>query len=193
MPTKHTGSWIPGTNVVLCGRKECRALPQQWERDLLANTGTTWAQRSAQECQVCQEHRHRRCRVLRDANDHIAENIKFSDAPLIIPFNEPKYHASLVQARRFARDTNRILLWVVAEDTPLHVDLRSLSSDELDQKRKEWLMLHDRKTNGVMGLLPLVKDMPLRVITTEPAAKAVLFTNRRCRLWGRNLHPKDQA
>ena len=142
---------------------------------------------------VCQEHSHRSCRVLRDAKDPITEDIKFSDAPLIIPFNEPKYHASLVRARRFARDTKRILLWVVAEDTPLHVDLRSLSGDELNQKRKEWLMYHDRKTTVVMGLLPLVQNMPLRCTTTDPREKKVLFTNRRCRLYGWRLHPEDEA
>ena len=37
-PTKHTGSWMPDSNDVLCGERRCRALPAEWERAL--STGT---------------------------------------------------------------------------------------------------------------------------------------------------------
>ena len=49
------------------------------------------------------------------------------------------------------------------------------------------------KTNGIMGLLPLVKNMPLRFTTTDPKNKTILFTNRRCRLFGWTLHEEDTA
>ena len=48
LPTKHTGSWIPDINNVLCGQKNCRELPGTWERALLAGTDETWEQRCAQ-------------------------------------------------------------------------------------------------------------------------------------------------
>ena len=145
LPTKHTGSWMPDSNDVLCKQPSCRALPAEWERALLAGTHDTWEDRCAQECQVCKDHRLKRCRVLREGNDSIAADIKFSDAPLIHPWNAPKYHASLVRARRYARDTKQILLWVVAQDTPIHVDLKTLPDDELTLKRQEWMKEHDQK------------------------------------------------
>ena len=109
-PTKHTDSWMPDSNDVLCGERRCRALPAEWERALSTRTPQTWEQRCAQECHVFKHHRLQRKRVLSDENDSVAANIKFSDAPLIHPWNAPKYHASLVRARRYARNTNRILL-----------------------------------------------------------------------------------
>ena len=44
-----------------------------------------------------------------------------------------------------------------------------------------------------MGLLPLEKDMPLRITTTDPRNKGILFKNRRCRLFGWTLHEEDKA
>ena len=158
LPTKHTGSWMPDSNDVLCGQRRCRALPAEWERALSTGTPQTWEQRGAQECHVCKQHRLKRKRVLSSTDDSVVANIKFSDAPLIHPWNAPKYHASLVRARRYARDTNRILLWVVCEDSPIHSDLKTLPEEELNIKRKEWAMYHDQKTSGIMGLLPLVKN-----------------------------------
>ena len=74
LPTKHAGSWMPESNDVLCGQAQCRALPDIWERDLLARTDRTWLQRSALECQVCKEHRLKRCRVVHDPGDQIASD-----------------------------------------------------------------------------------------------------------------------
>ena len=192
LPTKHAGSWMPESNDVLCGETQCRALPAEWERALSAGTHETWEQRCAQECHVCKQHRLKRKRVLSGANDSVVANIKFSDAPLIHPWNAPKYHASLVRARRYARDTNRILLWVVCEDLPIHSDLKTLPEEELNSKRREWARYHDQKTSGVMGLLPLVKNMPLRITATDPRNKNILFKNRRCNLFGWTLHEDDK-
>ena len=95
---------------------------------------------------------------------------KFLDAPLIHPYNAPKYHASLVRAQQYAYRMDRILLWAAAEDQPQHRDHLLLSEEELAAKREEWSMLHDQKTSGVMGLLPLTIGMPLRITQTECAA-----------------------
>ena len=44
-----------------------------------------------------------------------------------------------------------------------------------------------------MGMLPLVKDMPLRITQTDHKRKHLrMFKNSRCRLFGWELHPVDQ-
>ena len=49
------------------------------------------------------------------------------------------------------------------------------------------------KTGGIMGLQPLVHDMPLRITQTDQKRKDKrLFKNSRCRLFGWKLHPVDQ-
>ena len=132
LPTKHTGSWMPGRNDVICGKASCRALPEKWEREVLAGANRTWSERCSDECDICSEHRQRRCRVLYDddAEESVINTTKFCDAPLIHPWNSPKYHANQVRAKHFARRTNRILLWAVCEDTPIHGDLRSLPEED---------------------------------------------------------------
>ena len=118
---------------------------------------------------------------------------KFLDAPLIHPFNAPKYHASLVRAQQYAFRTGRILLWAAAEDQPCHPEHTSLSEEDLERKRQEWSTFHDQKTNGIMGLQPLAINMPLRITQTALSEKATLFKNRRCKLHGWKLHPVDLA
>ena len=191
LPTKHTGSWMPSTDDVLCGHDSCRSLATSWQDGTMGGNPRTWQNRCRDECEVCRQHRQKRCRVLPETHETSVLDVKFVDAPLIHPWNTPKYHASLVRARHYARRTQKILLWVVCEDTPVSVELRVLSDEDKDQKRKEWSMYHDQKTGGIMGLLPCVKNMPLRITQTDMKDKTVIFKNRRCRLAGWKLHPED--
>ena len=39
--------------------------------------------------------------------------------------------------------------------------------------REGWLIAHDQKTNGIMGLLPLVLDMPIRFTDTIDRDKTI--------------------
>ena len=49
------------------------------------------------------------------------------------------------------------------------------------------------KTAGIMGLLPLVHDMPLRITQTDYERKDKgFFKNNRCRLFGWELHHVDE-
>ncbi len=191
LPTKHTGSWMPHSGKVLCRSAACEALPATWGKELLSGSPRSWAERCKDECLLCQQERRRRCRVLLNMEDHETLDVKFADAPLIHPWNAPKYHAALVRAREYARRTARLLLWAVAEDTPMSAEHRNLDDAELDAKRREWAMYHDQKTAGVMGLLPCVWNMPLRITVTDPGNKTVLFKHRRCRLHGWRLHQND--
>ena len=130
LPTRHAGSWMPKRNNVLCGNATCRGLTKKWEEEVLGSNKRTWQERCTDECALCSTHRLRRCRVLTTLQDKESLDVKFSDAPLIHPWNAPKYHASLVRARSYARRTDRILLWVVCEDTPKHSDYRTLPEED---------------------------------------------------------------
>ena len=79
-----------------------------------------------------------------------------------------------------------------AEDRPLShkIELRC----DLNVRRQQWSAYHDRKTGGIMGLQPLVYDMPLRITRTDHKRKDIgMYKHSRCRLHGWELHPADEA
>ena len=78
----------------------------------------------------------------------------------------------------FAEERGLLITWVKAHDTPLHRDDLSLPPAQLDAKRKRWLSFHDQKTAGTLGLLPLVKGLPVRL--TDSIDKPLkLYKHRR--------------
>ena len=78
---------------------------------------------------------------------------------------------------------------IIAQDTPLfHVE-----PTEVQARRENWLQRHDQSTGGVVGILPLLQNMPIRVTQTLPDLKAFgLFKNTRGTLWNWTLHEADQ-
>ena len=62
---------------------------------------------------------------------------------------------------------------------------------ELNVKRQEWTEKHDQDTGGIMGLLPLVMGTAVKISSTDPKNKTILFKNRRCKLVGYSLHDDD--
>ena len=193
LPTKHPGSYLPWNGELLCKNTQCVALTQKWTSDLL-NARGTWDERRAEECDICTEHRARRCRVLGCSSYAPDVNsVTFVDAPFIHPFNAPKQHASQIRAVNYAYRTSRVLLWVVAEDRPLHKDHTCVTEEQLATRKRKWLTFHDQQTSGVVGLLPLVHNMPLRLTKTIPKhLDKRLFKNGRCMLHGWELHPVDE-
>ena len=187
----HTGSWIPSPlmrtrsvssstsakqdHETACKNKRCKSLVKTWSKDLLEGRTRSWEERCSEECDICAEHRRARCCVRLEGNrwttdvDNISR--KFEAAPLINIFNEPKYHASILRARKYAQTKKQILLWLIALDKPTHPDHTALSEEALEAKKAEWLKLHDQKTGGIMGCLPLVKDLPLRLTETKHSEK----------------------
>mgnify|MGYP006243723367 CR=1 FL=1 len=127
LPTKHAGSWLPTTGKVLCGNQDCMDLAAKWTAELLNGSQRSWAARQSEECSVCNEHRQKRGRVIYPGQYDKMQPTKFLDAPLIHPFNAPKYHASLIRAKQYAFRTGRILLWAPAEDQPCHPDHTTLT------------------------------------------------------------------
>ncbi len=93
----------------------------------------------------------------------------------------------------FAAKTQAVLLWIIAEDRPLHKNAELLGDGDISQKKKQWLTYHDQKTGGIMGLQPMVKNMPLRITVTDSKRKdKSMFKNSRCILHGWTLHPVDE-
>ena len=190
LPTRHCGSWMPDTGLTACKQSSCADLTSVWTQELRSPDRRTWSERVADECDHCVQERARRCRLW---NRHIEPGTKFADAPLIHPWNEPKYDAAIVRAEYYARKLQKILLWCVAEDTPMAAEHRNLATDELAVKKESWATYHDKKTGGIMGFLPLVQNMPMHITQTDVKRKGRIFRNRRVRLWGWTLHPEDEA
>jgi hypothetical protein len=82
--------------------------------------------------------------------------------------------------------------WVKAHDTPLHRDDLSLEQEQLDAKRKRWLSFHDQKTAGILGLMPLVKGLPVR-LTDSVDRPLKLFKHRRGVIVGWTLHADEAS
>ena len=116
----------------------------------------------------------------------------FASAPYIHPFNYPKYHAQQLRSRLFAISKHRRLFWVRAHDWPIAHGDEDLSKEELLQLRRNWLQLHDKATAGIMGLLPLVYGLPMRLTGTEDASKHA-YKNARCILQGWAFTPTEEA
>ena len=63
----------------------------------------------------------------------------------------------------------------------------------IEGEEKKWTLLHDQKTKGIMGFLPLVDDMPVKITETDQDNNDIIFKNRRCRIAGWTLHENDKA
>ena len=116
------GSWTPRPQVddpflLQCYSPECDALFSQWKEG--ARRGLTWEemQQTWPECNVCQEERQRRCRLVR-CNDARIPREPFLSAPYVHQFNQPKYHAMLLRAAEHANAQRLYTLWYAAQDTP---------------------------------------------------------------------------
>ena len=186
-PTRHVGSWIPaisscatagqdiaatltaaGPGHLACGNATCQRL-QDVEWPDLRRRGCSWERRQEMECAICKAERQRRIRVLSCLPmEEQADTLHaFVDAPYIHPYNKPKYHAQICHALQFAKQRERKVYWCVAMDWPLTAEDEDLDDESLHHKREQWLQLHDQNTGGIMGLLPLVQDMPMRLTETD--------------------------
>ena len=173
LPTRHVGSWLPDNELPVCGQLACQALQNEKWPYLLHEKKGTWEVMQAMECDACKKERRRRCQVIPSTEDSRSEQLlrRFSDAPYVHPFNQPKYHALICHAWQYAKNHKKQLLWCLAQDWPLTLEEESISSEELQRLRESLLGTHDQRTNGIMGLLPLVHDMPIRFTDSVCPAK----------------------
>ena len=128
-----------------------------------------------------------------DLSPTLEQDLRFAAAPYVHAFNDPKYHASQVRALHFAKEKKSVIMWLVAEDRPLSKNIGLLQDSSIDEQRRNWVTYHDMKTGGIMGLQPLVREMPLRITQTDHKRKDKrMYKNSRCVLFGWELHPVDQ-
>jgi hypothetical protein len=66
----------------------------------------------------------------------------------------------------------------------------ALEKDALDAKRRRWLGFHDQQTGGIMGLLPLVSGLPVR-LTHPENRKLKLFKNSKCTIHSWTLNRQE--
>ena len=66
----------------------------------------------------------------------------------------------------------------------------ALGEDALDAKRRRWLGFHDQQTGGIMGLLPLVRGLPVR-LTHPENRNHKLFKNSKCTIHSWTLDKRE--
>ena len=167
-------------------------LRKSWKRAFLER-GAVMADivRDAESgCSECAAERTRRCRVIRtpsavtsDLREH-----PFSGAPALYSFNVPRYFATNLRAREFAKQNNVQMTWCYARDIPLHPGDRELQADALDEKRFAWLRRHDQETAHIPSVYPLAVGMPIRLTESVDRSRQ-LYKGRKGVIHGWTLHP----
>jgi hypothetical protein len=131
-----------------------------------------------------------RSTVLQDADDGRLQDEPHASAPYIHPFNAPKYSAMQLRALQFGKSRSLTVLWMVAHDSAQASADTGDRDNVSEHQRRQWLRLHDQQTAGIMGLLPLVRGMPVRFTATVDKARG-LFKNTRGTLQGWCLEDID--
>ena len=182
-PTRYR-AWDFDTKACLCGTAACQTLPLAWA----TTPDLPWEARLEQECPQCRIERRRRCLLGRDP-----KSAKFAAQPFIHGLKAAKYIATNLRAREVAVSQQQTILWVIAADTPLfHLDTDAPA--ELQARKSNWLQRHDQATGGIVGILPLLPNMPIRITQTLPELKPFgLFKNTRGTLYSWTLHELDIA
>ena len=191
LPTEHVGCWLPNHEELPCGNEACAKLQSSEWRNFWQN-GISWLARQQMECEICKKERIRRCSVLPVEPLLRQKQLdNFAAAPYIHPFNQPRYHALICHALHFAKTMRSKIYWVVCLDWPLTTDEENMSSEQLQQLRLQWLGYHDQQTGGIMGLLPLAQNMPVRMTSTVYEGETRLFKHRSCIFRGLELEATD--
>ena len=142
------------------------------------------------ECAECRAERARRRRVLTDTNSLGPELHRdpFSGAPALYTFNVPRYFATNLRAREFAKQKNLQLSWCYARDVPLHPGDRDLPHDKMDAKLFSWLRRHDQETGHIPSIYPLAVGMPIRLTENVDRGRQ-LFRGRKGVIYGWTMAP----
>ena len=193
LPTSKVGSWLPTASMPMCGSTQCNALQNTvWPEAMKQRI--PWAQRKQEECSICQQERDRRCIVLGcgSKEDKSAVVAAFAGAAYVHPYNQPKYHAQILRAVNYAKLENKKVLWCLAEDWPLTAAEEDLSLDAVGRLQEHWLQRHDRDTAGIMGMFPMVQDLPVR-LSDHQDRKGGAFKHTRGFLRKWELPPSEEA
>ena len=214
-PTTCCGSWLTASKTSICGDEKCADFSRATAkvRDLSAKE---WQQRVGErnapfECVVCQEHRRQRCRVYQPlSEDYLVlqcnlgatlRSARFRAALYITRCNEPAASYALQRTVHFAVTSNAQVLWVQAENYLDDVHFAEMSAEEKLEKKSAWLRsnYHAKRTGDVPSLLPLVYNLPMRMLGGNYGAEHSSLKARgvhnqgRCVLKGWELHEGDMA
>ena len=137
-----------------------------WKERFLAGCTDMWElMNSAEgECRECRAERVKRQRVLTKANSLPPELRRkpFDSAPALYTFNVPRYFATNLRAKEYAKQRKVQLSWCYARDVPLHPEDRDLPQEKLEAKLFTWLRRHDQETGHIPSIYPLAVGMSVR-------------------------------
>ena len=156
------------------------SVPGSWLRGQCScgnNCEETWKLHK-KECSICHKERVSKhlvlnetckCSICRTAQDQqltLTETFpdrpkqdKFLMAPAIFPNNDIKYEVAKTRGRIFAGATEQAITWSIAKDHASQVVIAE--KPNLKEEKTRWLTRHDRDCNGLYGMLPLAKGMPV--------------------------------
>ena len=146
---------------------------------------TTFLGTPESECSDCQRERHKRKRVVGENSPVPSEvhEAPFIGAPALYTFNVPRYFATNLRAREYAKQNNVQLSWCYARDVPLHPEDRELPPDRLQTKLISWLKRHDQETRHIPSIYPLAVGMPVRLTENIDRSKQ-LYRGRKGVIYG---------
>ena len=187
--TLVTGSWLASTGRPQCNSGQCQARCRLYTNKE-ARRDTLQPDTLPEECAMCARLRTMRHLVICQTKTKELPP-RFLAARLITKYNRPRYYAAQMQAQLFAKTHNTQILWVQAEDFPVEgKQLTTLSPDELNKKRKDFLRRSDDKTGGIMGLFPLVYGLPV-ALTHQLDKERRMLKHTQATVTGWTLHADD--
>ena len=80
-------------------------------------------------------------------------------------------------AAQFARDHGQPILWVPADDR-VASSCGLLDDKNLRAKKVTWLQKHDKQCGGLLGMLPLVRGMPIYLTNHVDRSQKALLRGR---------------
>ena len=135
-------------------------------------------------CELAEEERASRRRVVQGPEDPRLREARFQEAPAVVATNDAKYQINKDRAKKFARDADGELFWSIARDV---ASSEVLKAEPCGRERKirllgetrglipvaRWLQYHDKDTGGLLGTLPLAVGMRV-ALTQHLSDKALL-------------------
>ncbi len=83
------------------------------------------------------------------------------------------------------------MYWCLAQDWPLTAVDEELDTATIARMQDKWLERHDRETCGIMGILPLVQGLPMR-LTAAKDKRGGAYKNAKCVLDNWELPPGEE-
>ena len=144
------------------------------------------------ECAECQAERARRHRVLTNSAGAWTSELHgkpFDSAPALYTFNVPRYFATNLRAREYAKQRDVQLSWAYARDVPCLPEDRELAEEKLEAKLFAWLQKHDQQTGHLPSIYPLAVGMPVRLTDSVDRSRQ-LYRGRKGVIHGWTLAPR---